>query len=284
MVDETRGAGISLLVPYRNDGGEGRRDNWDWLRQYWEHTLPEAEIILGDAPGNPFSKTCAINAAFRKSTGDVLVQIDADCYIDPAVILDCAKEIRIGRGRAPREEVWFVPFRHLYRLNRPSTLLLIGSDPCDPFRFGSPPDEEDVGPTSGSGFGHWYGALIQIYPREAFEMVHGMDARFRGWGGEDISFTFVLDTLFGEHRTTDNQVLTLFHTIQAKPKTNPDLLRLWDGQEDPRKNWNLAGRYRTALRNPEVMRGIVEEWTSNPQLSQHLIHPSQPSEQNQTQP
>ena len=33
----------------------------------------------------------------------------------------------------------------------------------------------DVGPRSGNDFGHWFGALVQMFPREAFELVHGMD-------------------------------------------------------------------------------------------------------------
>ena len=65
MADPARGAGLSLIVPFRDDLQEGRADNWAWLRAFWEHTLPEAEIVLGDAPGIPFSKTCAVNAAFR---------------------------------------------------------------------------------------------------------------------------------------------------------------------------------------------------------------------------
>ena len=250
---------------------EGRADNWAWLEQYWEHALPEAEIVLGDAHGEPFSKTCAVNAAFRASSGDVLVMIDADCYIDASVILNCAMEIRAGRDRVPREEVWFIPYRHLFRLTRVSTLYLIASDPSDPFEFASPPDDDLVGPKSGSEFGHWFGALIQIFPREAFEMVRGMDARFRGWGAEDVVNVLALDTLFGIHRLSSNQVLTLFHTVQSKPGTNPDLLRMWTGQTDPRHNWKLAGRYRKALRNPGAMRQIIDEWVDDPALKQHRL-------------
>ena len=197
--------------------------------------------------------------------------LDADCYIDASVILDCAAEIRKARDRTPREPVWFIPYRHLFRLTRISTLYVIGSDPCDPFEFTSPPDEVDVGPTTGSGFGHWFGALVQIFPSEAFEAVHGMDPRFRVWGVEDVAFVLALDTLFGMHRLTNNQVLTLWHSVQAKPGTNPNLLRIWEGQEDPRKNWGLAGRYRKALRNPTAMRALINEWVLDPELRQHRI-------------
>lgn len=271
MDSRDRGAGLSLLVPYRDDGESGRAENWEWLRQYWEHALPEAEIVVGDMPGDPFSKTCAVNAAFRKSSGDVLVMIDADCYIDPAVILDCAHEIREGRKRVPREPVWFVPYRHLFRLTRVSTLYLLGSEPDDPFQFSSPPDDVDVGPTNGSEFGHWFGALIQIFPREAFELVQGMSPAFRGWGAEDVCFVLTIDTLFGVHRLTTNQVLTLWHSVRSKPGTNANLLRIWEGQADPRQNWKLAGRYRKAYRDRTAMRALIDEWTKDPAYAEHRV-------------
>ncbi len=197
--------------------------------------------------------------------------IDADCYIDASVILKCAAEIRKGRERSPREPVWFIPYRHFFRLTGPATLFLLASDPKDPFPFSSPPDSVDVGPRNGNDFGHWFGALIQIFPREAFQAVHGMDARFRGWGGEDVTFALLLDTLFGVHRLSSNQVLTLWHTIQFNPGTNPNLLRTWQGQDNPRQNWGLAGRYRKALRDPEAMRGVIDEWLNDPSLKQHRI-------------
>jgi hypothetical protein len=271
MMYDRSGKGLSLLVPFRDDLTAGRADNWAWLRQYWEAALPAAEIVLGDAPGVPFSKTCALNAAFRRSTGDVIVLLDADCYIEAAVITDCAHEIRQGRERVPVEPVWFIPYRHLFRLTGDATLTLIASDPADPYPFLSPPDIIDIGPSSGSGFGHWFGALIQIMPREAFQLVHGMDPRFRGWGGEDVAFVLTLDTLFGPHRLTVNQVLTLWHSVQSAPDTNPNLLRVWEGQVDPRKNWTMAGKYRKAFRDPRKMRALIDEWVKNPALAEYRI-------------
>ena len=84
-------------------------------------------------------------------------------------------------------------------------------------------------------------------------------------------FKLTLDTLFGVHRLSSNQVLTLWHTVQSLPGTNPNLLRLWESQEDPRKNWTIAGRYRKALRDPEAMRGIIDEWLNDPSLKQYRI-------------
>jgi len=260
------GAGISLLVPYRDDHCEGRRENWEWLRRHWEHVLPGAEIVVGDSDRTPFSKTCAVNAAFNRCSGDIIVVLDADCYIDYMVILDCAEQIRLGRTRVPVEPVWFIPYSHLYRLKVESTLYLISSDPTNPFKFDIPPDPEDVGSTTGSSFGHWFGALIQILPREAFVRIGGWDPRFSGWGGEDVASMLKTDTLFSVHRMTSNQVLTLWHTANGN-----SMLRTWIGQSDPRKNWDLAGRYRRALRDSAKMQKITDEYLNDDDYKYYRI-------------
>jgi hypothetical protein len=48
---------------------------------------------------------------------------------------------------------------------------------------------------------------------------------------------------------------------------------MWEGQTDPRHNWNLGGRYRKALRDPDAMHKIIAEWQDDPLLAQHRITP-----------
>jgi predicted glycosyltransferase involved in capsule biosynthesis len=257
---EILGSGVSLLVPFRDDHAVGRAANWNRLRSHWQHFLPGAEIVEGDAPGVPFSKTCALNAAFRRSTGDVIVLLDADCLIDYQVILACADEIR--KGRENNEPVWFVPYDRLFRLTEESTAAFIASPEGDPTIFGDPPSAEDIGPSSGSAAGHWFGALIQILPREAFVSIGGMDPRFRGWGGEDIVNLLTTDTLFAQHRMTRNKVLTLWHTAIGDNK-----LRTWVDQPKANSNGYLGTRYRAVLRDRQRMRRLVDEWQGDPTYS-----------------
>lgn len=257
---------ISLLVPWRDDGTEGRLVNWTWLRKFWEHELPNAELIIGVDEGIPFSKTCAINNAFQQSHGDVVVLLDADCYIEPSVILECADRIRNARKEIPPEPLWFVPYRHLFRLTTDATTKLIASSPDNALRFTNPPDLDDVGSTAGSAAGHWFGALIQIMPREAYMMVGGMDPRFRGWGGEDVTFVRVIDTLYGRHRTTDNQVFTLMHHAEGN-----ELLRTWEGQEKIGANNVLSVKYRKVYGDKLRMRALIQEWLGNKEYQQYLI-------------
>jgi hypothetical protein len=271
------GTGISLLVPYRDDGAVGRRVNWAWLKRFWDHALPDAEMIVGvdrlcdPEHDMPFSKTCAVNDAFQRSTGDVIVLLDADCFIAPKVILDCARAIREARtevsvGFPNGEPLWFVPYEHLFRLTEASTAALIASDPNDALEFPEPPKLTDVGPTIGANIGHRFGALIQIMPREAFIAVGGMDPRFRGWGGEDVTFLRVVDTIYGQHRTTQNQVLTLWHTAFGNI-----FLRMWGGQGRTGINNVLSVHYRKAVRDRTRMRAVIDEWRTDPAYASHLI-------------
>jgi hypothetical protein len=248
----SQGKGITLLVPFRSDG-DRRSQTWEWLRAYWQAWLPEAEIVEGHDGHFPFCKTAAANEAFRRSGGDVVVILDADCYIDSEVILSCARQIRSARRRGRR--LWFIPYRHFYRLTDQASLLVLSSAPEDPYRFSSPPPADDTEESSGQSVGHWFGALIQIMPREAFVAAGGMDERFAGWGGEDISFMNAVDTLYARHRTTRNQTLHLWHPHIG----TVHLEREWEGQAEPGSNNPLTTRYQGAFGRPDRMRALTRE-------------------------
>ncbi len=262
------GEGISLLVPFRTDMAH-RGDLWAWLHRYWNCRLPGVEIVIGHDKKaerkffkKPFSKTSAVNDAFQRSHGDVIVILDADAYIDEAVVAHCAGRIRSAVAAGGR--MWFVPYRRIYRLTRAATRRVLRSKPCDPYRFPSPPAPEDTEGQEGSMYGHRYGALIQVMPREAFEIVGGMDCRFRGWGGEDVSFLRALDTLYTKHKNTPNDVLHLWHPIKKagdwlSPQGAWWETRVWNGQKKPQANDKLAVKYWHATFNPEKMRKLVNE-------------------------
>lgn len=253
MTEHHRGRGISLLVPFKDDG-TGRQEIFDWLRAYYRHHLPHAEFIVGTDWERPFSKAVAVNAAASRANGDVFVLLDADCYIDPDVIEDCAHHIRLQRMIGRRR--WYVPYRRLFRLTRESTQWLMCVSPREGMYYSDPPNPWDIENAAEDEYdhGHWYGALIQIMPREAFELVGGMDERFRGWGSEDVSFVMAVDTLFAKYRTTDNMVLTPWHGVRGERHH-----RMWEGQESPDVNSNLGMRYRRAWGDAEAMAALVLE-------------------------
>jgi len=187
---------ISLLIPFQTDDPQRRRV-FKWLLKYWQSELPDAEIIIGHSRSNrPFSKTEALNNAADKATGSVLVILDADAYLDGAIIDRCADRILEELDN----HLWYVPYRKLWRLTEEITEEIIESDPTDPLRLPDPPPLEDIdGDWQLHSYGHRYGAMIMIFPREALDILGCFDERFRGWGGEDVAFLRAMDTLWGKH-------------------------------------------------------------------------------------
>ncbi len=256
------GKGVSLLVPFRADGAR-RQETWDWLKRYWAHELPGAKIIMGDSGDVPFSKTTSVNQAARKARGDIFVILDADCYIPGSVILDCAKQIR--QARKYKHPLWFMPYRHFYRLTDDVSHEVLNSDPKNSLWdfnaeishaiSGDPHTEPTISSAIPDVKGNWYGALIQIMPREAFFKAGMMDERFAGWGGEDVSFLHAVDTLYGKHKTTANGVFHLWHPNRGETVHN----RIWAGQEKAGVNSSLAWRYGVAQGDKGKMRKLVNE-------------------------
>lgn len=245
---------LSLLVPFKPDpNAPERTEVWDWLERYWAYELPDAEIVIGRAPGKSFSKTQAVNDAARRAHGRIFVILDADAYLRGSVLVHCATAIEEAARRG--HNLWFVPYRHLYRLTQTASQLVLSSDPRTPYRFHNPPPIADVEKMGSNAYGHRFGAMVQIMPREAFEVVGGMDTHFQGWGGEDVAFVRALDTLWGKHKTTNNEIYHLWHPAVGTAY----FTRMWQGQTHPRANDRLASRYSAATGDRARMRALIDE-------------------------
>ena len=257
------GTGISIIIPFCCHDKKSRRyKNFEWVKKYWRAQLPGAEIIIGqdETPDQPFSKSAAVNDGVSRSSGDVLVIIDADGYMLSSAVLTCVRRIRHARSRNQR--LWFIPYRHFFRLTEYASDRVLQSDPCHPYIFPMPPDACDIQNTSGSNHGHWFGAMVQIWPREAFDEVGGWDERFRGWGGEDHSAMRACDTLYWPHKTLPGQVLHLWHPMLSATGTEswiPWNNRVWENQVESGANDELNGRYYGANGDRERMRRLVDE-------------------------
>lgn len=253
---KNRGAGISLLVPFRTDNGH-RASVWEWLHEYYHNELPGAEIIVMDDNGSasePFCKTLAFNRAAKKAKGDIFVLLDADCYIPGSVLLKAADRIRAFEALG--HPLWYVPYRHFYRLSELTSADLLYSDPANPMRFGKM-DSTSLDELGGISHGHYYGALITVLSRQAWDTVGGMDTRFQGWGSEDICFLKAVDTLYGRHKTINSPVYHIWHPkIKASADTG---FRMWQGQTKAGQNSRLAERYNRATYDAAEMRKLVEE-------------------------
>lgn len=258
------GHGISILMPFRaypeDHGYAERMRNFEWVKAYWAQQLPLAEFIHGHDNSTPYSKTRAVNDAASRATGDVVVILDADAYFSPEVLETAAREIRLARRHG--RKLWFVPYRRFYRLTADISRLVCESNPGNPLVLPDPIPfaYAELLPTySGQSDvrAHWYGALVQIMPREAWEATGGMDERFAGWGSEDVAYMRAVDTLFSPHKTLARSVCHLYH-----PRIGADVTdRKWAGQQGKANaNWPLSKRYLEARGDPEKMRKLVQEW------------------------
>jgi len=243
---------ISLLIPFHGRDRQ-RRILLRWVLAYWRNALPEAEIIIGRASGNPFCKTRALNRAAMRSRGRVLVILDADAYIDADVVESCAD--RIIEKHRNGQRLWFVPYRKLFRLTQEATEKVLRSLPEFPFKFPSPPNSEDVECMTKASYGHRYGAMIMMFHREAWEIIGGFDERFVGWGGEDVALLRALDTVYAKHKSTPNQILHLWHPRHGQSYRSMK----WKGQSYSNMNDRLAMQYHRATRLPSIMRRLIEE-------------------------
>jgi len=241
---------ISLLIPFTSKDHK-RIASLKWLLIYWKYELPDAEIVIGESYRSPFCKGEALNNAVKKSRGKVLVILDADAYLSGEVINHCADRILEEK----EHHLWYVPYRRLYRLQEGITKRILHSDPRNPLKLPSPPPPEYVeGDGKHSKYGHRYGAMIMMFPREALDAIGGyFDERFQGWGGEDVALLRALDTLYGKHKTTRNDIYHLWHPVIGDSYKT----RKWRDQKYSQVNSNLANAYNRATRRPTEMEALV---------------------------
>lgn len=244
---------VSLLIAFSSKDPIRRR-NFKWLLQYWKHEFPEAEIVVGKSRAKVFCKNEALNKAARKARGKVLCILDADAYLRGDYLREASNLILSSLQEG--NPLWMVPYRNFYRLLPGVSGDIISSDPTNPLRPSSPPDlstVEDRGVKS--KYGHRYGAMCMMFPREAYEAIGNFDERFIGWGGEDVALLRMLDTLYAKHKTVERDIFHLWHPVIGGTYET----RKWVNQESGENNWPLAKRYNRAIRQPSRMQEIREE-------------------------
>jgi hypothetical protein len=210
---------VSILVPLRpEDGPEGehRVKAWRFVERQWRRMYPNAQIVIGDDDGGePYSKSNAVNDAYRKSSGDVLVVADADSWLEKDV-LDKAIEFALER------QCLVVPWAKVWRLGPEGTKKLLRS------RKKVPEITDEMKAESFEGPNPITAGTLFVIRRDAFERVQGMDPRFRGWGFEDIAFRRACDTLLPfRTRYWNGEVISLYHPRPEKPQRG----RVWANDE-----------------------------------------------------
>jgi predicted glycosyltransferase involved in capsule biosynthesis len=227
---------VSILIPFRSNGD--RDQQLAWLKDRWSSLFPEAEIIIEADDGNdPFSKTMAVNNCYKKATSDILVLMDADCWIDPELIKKAAEDIR------SKKISWARPCHDVYKLTKEFTFDLIKTSPTSGIALN---DKSYSGITKAVGF-------VCVFSRDQFEKVGGMDTRFRGWGGEDNAWNVMLDNMFGK---AEDGVGIGYHLWHPTPR-NAEGLKQWKNQTG--RNNSIVREYNKAIGNKTKIVKLAQE-------------------------
>lgn len=192
---------VAVVIPFDARGDEHRARALDHVRELyaaegWPVLVSEPPLLAVE-----WSKGDAVAELVEQTTADVLVIADADSFIaDRTTISEAVRLVSWGQAR------WVIPHRMVYRLSeKGSAEVYAGRSP----RLGKTVREPYVGPAGGG---------IVVVDRAAYDTVHGIDPRFLGWGGEDLSFGYALETLVADHARLEGPLVHLWH-----PHPAPDL-------------------------------------------------------------
>jgi predicted glycosyltransferase involved in capsule biosynthesis len=220
---------VSILIPYKPDKGP-RDAAFKWVKSFYEHTMPNAEVCVGNCERTLFSRSGAINEAAKKASRSIFVISDADFFYNPNIILKGMELLN--------EHAWIIPYNQIHYLNSGSTDKVFQTKSTWPLNLKLESNLVKMDKVGG----------LNIIPRKYFEEVRGFDERFLGWGLEDFAFANSVNTICGNYARIDAEVFHLWH-----PRQN----------ENNNPNYNtsklLFYRYHQATGDKEKMKRLVNE-------------------------
>jgi hypothetical protein len=197
---------------------------------------PGLNVLYGvDTSGNAeWSKGRAVAHGVSRSRSPIIVVADADVTVPPEAL--GYSIIAVMHGAA-----WSMPHGIVHRLSRRGTnaVYLAESELLDAPTF-KLTERTHVGP---------HGGGMVVTTRAAYEAT-GIDPRFTGFGGDDISFARALDTLVGPCERFDFPMTHLHH--ERTPRR--------PGNRGSTENEALAARYMIADGDADAMRSIIAEF------------------------
>ncbi len=225
----------AIIIPFGGEADQERADALDFVVDRLEKRYPRFELIVGEDPEEEsWSKGRAIAAGIEETDAEILVLHDADSFLAGDQLKEAVQLIRDGRAE------WVVPHKMVYRLRERETERMLAQPHRTPRKMVT--RTPYVGPAGGG---------ITILKAEHYELAP-IDPRFEGWGGEDLSFGWALDTLVGPYERLIGQLFHLWHEHPA-----PDLR----GSEESEA---LVDRYRGARGYPRRMRQLIDEGDWSP--------------------
>lgn len=216
---------VAIVIPV---GGTDphRAESLQWITNRYMQLHPDWELHHGRC-GGEWSKGAAVADGVARTGADVIVVADSDSFVR-----DLAPAVQAVLDGEP----WVVPHRYVYRLGvNSSRRVLDGGEPavsrdgCDRRPYLGPP-----------------GGGIVVLTRDAYETVGGIDVRFLGWGGEDVSLGWALRALVGRERRLDDPLFHLWH-----PHAAPMLRGSPESEA-------LVAKYESAIGVPRLMRAVID--------------------------
>jgi hypothetical protein len=222
---------ISILMPWRGD------DPWrlklkDWVVKRWRALLPDAEILEGAGPlHGPFNRSAAINEAFRKSSGKILVIADADTATNVEALRQAIYLTAIA-GIA-------LPYAAYFNLREPETEAILAEKPDALLSMPGSWEHRLMDSVSG----------IFAIMRDGFEAAGGFDEHFVEWGAEDRAFELAVSTLWRNTGRVSAHVIHLWHPAPESARfRNPHM-------QANEARYNL---YLKAKGDEQAMRKLIE--------------------------
>lgn len=226
-------ADFTVVVPF--DGcGDPHRDAALEFVVAWIGALGYPVVVERAEPGEPWSKGAVVDRAVQRTETAGLIISDGDVVVHHHAIATCASAVVSGWA-------WAYPHDLVYRLSPRVTLDVLAHRTKGPSHFlggGSLERRPHAAPRGGG---------LVVLSRDAYDAVGGIDPRFYGWGGEDISFGRALDTLAGPAYTLREPMWHLYHEPQE----------IRPGRRASEESERLASRYLDAVGNADAMREVV---------------------------
>lgn len=171
--------GVSVLVPYRPDGG-ARDRAWTWVRDWWAREHPGWQVVEGRCDDGPWRKAVAVADALSRADGTILVVADADVVCDG--VSEAVRAVVQAGAR------WAIPHLHVHRLTMRATDAVYEGVPADRSArlFGL--DRRAYVGVRGGG--------MVVLKRRLYGRVP-LDPRFAGWGEEDLAWGLALTAMTG---------------------------------------------------------------------------------------
>jgi hypothetical protein len=235
----------SVIIPYSNTA-EDRETALNFVYSWWKKNFPDWEILVSSPV--PWAKAVACHFGVRKAKYNTLIIADADSFIhEPTELISYAQLVESGAAK------WVVPHNKVHRLTEQATQTLYKEDLLNINKTHYPP------------YMSCFGGGMVILSKEAWKESGGMDVRFIGWGGEDRSFGYALETLVGPVHKGHSKLIHLYHDNQGpRNPVSKNTVRVIQEYQKARFRPVLMRKIRDEIRDTLEARGgdyaLPEHW------------------------